>query len=177
MDCQKLLSVLLLNWERTGHSARLKWWKAGIVDDVLEMLLTSSGSLCSLISELLRILTNNSGIAKSEDAARIVEPLFSVLHRTDIPMWGQHSAFASSCEHFGEATEPSNIKINTEPSYRAFDIIPRVSISSHTTAWHGLLSHLLEQEHFQQRYYHKKCSCSSCSACWDWNTMCPTNSN
>nr|CAD1842040.1 unnamed protein product [Ananas comosus var. bracteatus] len=71
---------------------KLDMVKAGVIDNALNMILDAPVSLSSSIIELLRILTNNSSIAKSSAAAGMVEPLFLVLQRPDIPMWGQHSA-------------------------------------------------------------------------------------
>ncbi|KAG0494352.1 hypothetical protein HPP92_005346 [Vanilla planifolia] len=140
----------LIKLGKDRPQCKVEMVKAGIVDDVLEMLLTSSGSLCSLISELLRILTNNSGIAKSEDAARIVEPLFSVLHRTDIPMWGQHSALQALVNILEKPQSLATLK--STPSQVIEPLISFLESPSQAIQQLGteLLSHLLEQEHFQQ---------------------------
>ncbi|XP_020245121.1 protein CELLULOSE SYNTHASE INTERACTIVE 3 [Asparagus officinalis] len=74
---------------------KLDMIKAGIINNALEMLLIAPGPVCSKIADLLRILTNNDGIAKSSDAARIVEPLFMLLQRPDFTMWGQQSALGA----------------------------------------------------------------------------------
>ncbi|XP_020598358.1 protein CELLULOSE SYNTHASE INTERACTIVE 3 [Phalaenopsis equestris] len=129
---------------------KLEMVNAGIVDNALKILLDAPGSLCSLISELLRILTNNSGIAKSADAARMVEPLFSVLHRTDITLWGQHSTLQSLVNIL---EKPQSLAIlKSTPSQVIEPLISFLESPSQAIQQLGteLLSHLLEQEHFQQ---------------------------
>jgi len=66
--------------------------KAVMIDNCLKLLQSAPSSLCSTISELFRILTYSSAIARSSDAAEIVEPLFHVLLLRDFNLWGQHSA-------------------------------------------------------------------------------------
>ncbi|KAL0917706.1 hypothetical protein M5K25_012787 [Dendrobium thyrsiflorum] len=129
---------------------KLDMVNAGIVDNALEMLLDVPGSLCSLISELLRILTNNSGIAKSADAAKMVKPLFSVLQRTDISLWGQHSTLQALVNIL---EKPQSLAIlKSTPSQVIEPLISFLESPSQAIQQLGteLLSHLLEQEHFQQ---------------------------
>ena len=71
--------------------------RAGIIDNALERILVAPVAVCSKIAELLRLLTNNNGIARSLDAARTVEPLFMLLQRPDFTMWRQQSALGGTC--------------------------------------------------------------------------------
>ncbi|KAK8951725.1 hypothetical protein KSP39_PZI003529 [Platanthera zijinensis] len=129
---------------------KLEMMKAGIVDNALKMLLNTPGSLCSLISELLWILTNNSGIAKSSDAARMVEPLFSVLQRTDITLSGQHSTLQTLVNILEKPQSLAALK--STPSQVIEPLISFLESPSQAIQQLGteLLSHLLELEHFQQ---------------------------
>ena len=71
---------------------KLDMVKAGIIDSVMEIIVVAPDTLCALMAELLRILTNNSSIAKGGSAAQVVEPLFYVLARPGLSTAGQHSA-------------------------------------------------------------------------------------
>ncbi|KAJ0256566.1 Protein CELLULOSE SYNTHASE INTERACTIVE 3 [Hirschfeldia incana] len=71
---------------------KLDMVEAGIIDRCLELLPGASSSLCSSVAELFRILTNSGVIAKRPDVTKTVEPLFMVLLRSDLTLWGQHSA-------------------------------------------------------------------------------------
>ncbi|KAJ7554976.1 hypothetical protein O6H91_05G018000 [Diphasiastrum complanatum] len=71
---------------------KLDMVKAGVIDNILETLSLAPDSLCALNAELLRILTNNSSIAKGATAARVVAPLFVALTRPELGSAGQHSA-------------------------------------------------------------------------------------
>ena len=55
--------------------------KAGVVENIPEILPEAPDSLCAVMAELLRIVTNNDSIAKGASAAKVVEPLFSALTR------------------------------------------------------------------------------------------------
>eukprot|EP00252_Welwitschia_mirabilis_P004565 TRINITY_DN14883_c0_g3_i1.p1 TRINITY_DN14883_c0_g3~~TRINITY_DN14883_c0_g3_i1.p1 ORF type:complete len:1243 (+),score=309.08 TRINITY_DN14883_c0_g3_i1:403-3729(+) len=71
---------------------KLDMIKAGVVERVLEILPEAPDTLCAVMAELLRILTNNSSIAKGASAAQVVEPLFLALTRPELSPAGQHSA-------------------------------------------------------------------------------------
>lgn len=123
---------------------------AGIIDNALEMLSIVPGSLCSSITELLRILTNNSGIAKSSSAARMVEPLFLVLLRPDLSMWGQQSSLQALVNILEKPQSLATLKLT--PSQVIEPLISFLESPSQAIQQLGteLLSHLLAQEHFQQ---------------------------
>ncbi|KAL0326153.1 UNVERIFIED_CONTAM: protein CELLULOSE SYNTHASE INTERACTIVE 3 [Sesamum radiatum] len=85
-----ICALIKLGKDRTPR--KLDMVNAGIIENCLELLPTAPTSLCAMIAELFRILTNSSAISKSLAAAKIVEPLFMVLLKTDFGLWGQHSA-------------------------------------------------------------------------------------
>ncbi|KAG5575327.1 hypothetical protein H5410_055461 [Solanum commersonii] len=124
-----ICALIKLGKDRTPR--KMDMVKAGIIENCLELLPTASSSLCSTIAELFRILTNSSAISKSTSAAKIVEPLFMVLLRSDIGLWGQHSALQT---------------LVIEPLI-SFLESPSQDIQQLGTE---LLSHLLAQEHFKQ---------------------------
>ncbi|XP_058097491.1 protein CELLULOSE SYNTHASE INTERACTIVE 3 isoform X2 [Magnolia sinica] len=129
---------------------KLDMVEAGIVDNALEMLPIAPGSLCSLIAELLRILTNNKGIARSSAAAGMVEPLFLVLLRPDFSMWGQQSALQALVNILEEPQSLATLRLT--PSQVIEPLISFLESPSQAIQQLGteLLSHLLAQEHFQQ---------------------------
>ncbi|OAY65528.1 U-box domain-containing protein 4 [Ananas comosus] len=129
---------------------KLDMVKAGVIDNALNMILDAPVSLSSSIIELLRILTNNSSIAKSSAAAGMVEPLFLVLQRPDIPMWGQHSALEALVNILEKPQSLANLKLS--PSQVIKPLISFLESPSQAIQQLGteVLLHLLEQEHFQQ---------------------------
>ncbi|CAN6459171.1 unnamed protein product [Victoria cruziana] len=124
--------------------------KAGIVECCLELLPVAPSSFCSSIAELLRILTNNSGIARSSTAAMMVEPLFLLLLRPDFSMWGQHSALQALVNILEKPQSLDTLKLT--PSQVVGPLISFLESPSQAIQQLGteLLSHLLAQEHFQQ---------------------------
>ena len=129
---------------------KLDMVKAGIIDNCLELLPVAPSSLCSSIAELFRILTNSSAISKGSAAARIVEPLFMVLLRPDFNLWGQHSALQALVNILEKPQSLATLKLT--PSQVIEPLISFLESPSQAIQQLGteLLSHLLEQEHFQQ---------------------------
>ncbi|KAG9457105.1 hypothetical protein H6P81_001613 [Aristolochia fimbriata] len=129
---------------------KLDMVKSGVIDYAIEMLPLVHGSVCSSIAELLRILTNNSIIAKSLDAAKVVEPLFLVLLRPDFSMWGQQSALQALVNILEKPQSLTTLKLT--PSQVIEPLISFLESPSQAIQQLGteLLSHLLAQEHFQQ---------------------------
>lgn len=124
--------------------------KAGIIDSCLKLFQSAPSSLCSTIAELFRILTNSSAIARSSDAAEIVEPLFNVLLRRDFNIWGQHSALQALVNILEKPQSLASLKLT--PSQVIEPLISFLESPSQDIQQLGteLLSHLLAQEHFQQ---------------------------
>ncbi|KAJ9146274.1 hypothetical protein P3X46_028560 [Hevea brasiliensis] len=129
---------------------KLDMVKAGVIDKCLVLLPIAPSSLCSAIAELFRILTNSGAIARSSDAAKIVEPLFMVLLRPDFGLWGQHSALQALVNILEKPQ--SLVTLNITPSRVIEPLITFLESPSQAIQQLGteLLSHLLAQEHFQQ---------------------------
>ncbi|WJX10223.1 Protein CELLULOSE SYNTHASE INTERACTIVE 3 [Trifolium repens] len=124
--------------------------KAGIIDNCLKLFQSAPSSLCSTIAELFRILTNSVAIARSSEAAEIVEPLFNVLLRQDFNLWGQHSALQALVNILEKPQSLASLKLT--PSQVIEPLISFLQSPSATIQQLGteLLSHLLAQQHFQQ---------------------------
>ncbi|XP_042411508.1 protein CELLULOSE SYNTHASE INTERACTIVE 3 isoform X1 [Zingiber officinale] len=140
----------LIKLGKDRPQCKLEMVNAGIIGNALEMMLDAPVSVCSSIAELLRILTNNSVIAKSSAAAKIVEPLFSLLKRPNFTMWGQHSALQALVNILEKPQSLTALKLT--PSQVIEPLISFLESPSQAIQQLGteLLSHLLEQEHFQQ---------------------------
>ncbi|XP_049380490.1 protein CELLULOSE SYNTHASE INTERACTIVE 3-like [Solanum stenotomum] len=143
-----ICALIKLGKDRTPR--KMDMVKAGIIENCLELLPTASSSLCSTIAELFRILTNSSAISKSTSAAKIVEPLFMVLLRSDIGLWGQHSALQTLVNILEKPQSLSTL--NLSPSQVIEPLISFLESPSQDIQQLGteLLSHLLAQEHFKQ---------------------------
>ncbi|CAJ1971902.1 unnamed protein product [Sphenostylis stenocarpa] len=141
-------TLIKLGKDRTP--SKLDMVKAGIIDNCLKLLQLAPSSLCSTIAELFRILTNSSAIARSSDAAEIVEPLFHVLLRRDFNLWGQHSALQALVNILEKPQSLATLKLT--PSQVIEPLISFLESPSQAIQQLGteLLSHLLAQEHFQQ---------------------------
>ncbi|XP_065012176.1 protein CELLULOSE SYNTHASE INTERACTIVE 3-like [Musa acuminata AAA Group] len=140
----------LIKLGKDRPQCKLEMVNAGIIDNALDMILDAPVSVSSSVAELLRILTNNSGIAKSSAAARMVEPLFLVLKRPDFTMWGQHSSLQALVNILEKPQSLTALKLT--PSQVIEPLISFLESPSQAIQQLGteLLSHLLEQEHFQQ---------------------------
>ncbi|XP_061341916.1 protein CELLULOSE SYNTHASE INTERACTIVE 3 [Gastrolobium bilobum] len=141
-------ALIKLGKDRTP--SKLDMVKAGIIDNCLKLLQLAPSSLCSTIAELFRILTNSNVIARSSDAAEIVEPLFHVLLRRDFNLWGQHSALQALVNILEKPQSLATLKLT--PSQVIEPLISFLESPSQAIQQLGteLLSHLLAQEHFQQ---------------------------
>lgn len=141
-------ALIKLGKDRTPR--KLDMVNAGIIEKCLNLLPTAPSSLCALVAELFRILTNSSVISKSSEAVKIVEPLFLVLLRTDFGMWGQHSALQALVNILEKPQSLSTLKLT--PSQVIEPLISFLESPSQAIQQLGteLLSHLLAQEHFKK---------------------------
>lgn len=140
----------LIKLGKDRPNCKLDMVKAGVIEHALDMILDVPASVSSSIAELLRILTNNSGIAKSSAAAKMVEPLFLLLRRPDVTMWDQHSALQALVNILEKPQSLAALK--STPSQIIEPLISFLESPSQAIQQLGteVLSHLLEQEHFQQ---------------------------
>ena len=143
-----ICSLIKLGKDRT--QLKMDMVKVGVIDNCLELLPDAPSSLCSSVAELFRILTNSNAIARSSDAAKIVEPLFLVLLRPDFNLWGQHSALQALVNILEKPQSLVTLKLT--PSQVIEPLISFLESPSRAVQQLGteLLSHLLAQEHFQQ---------------------------
>ncbi|CAA0829678.1 Unknown protein [Striga hermonthica] len=141
-------SLINLGKDRTPR--KLDMMNAGIIDKCLDLLPNAPNSTCAMIAELFRILTNSSAVSKSPSAAKIVEPLFMVVLRTDIGLWAQHSALQALVNILEKPQSLSALKLS--PSEVIEPLISFLESPSQAIQHLGteLLSHLLAQEHFKQ---------------------------
>ncbi|XP_010905921.1 protein CELLULOSE SYNTHASE INTERACTIVE 1 [Elaeis guineensis] len=131
-------------------ACKLEMVKAGVIESTLNILHEAPDFLCIALAELLRILTNNASIAKGPSAAKVVEPLFSLLSRSEIGPIGQHG------------TLQVLVNILEHPHCRAdYNLTPRQAIEPVIALLDSLsqavqqlaaelLSHLLLEEHLQK---------------------------
>lgn len=86
------VSRALVKLGKDRPACKTEMVKAGVIESILDILHEAPNFLSAAFAELLRILTNNATIAKSASAAKVVEPLFMLLSRSDLGPDGQHSA-------------------------------------------------------------------------------------
>ncbi|KAL6547377.1 hypothetical protein OROMI_023098 [Orobanche minor] len=141
-------ALIKLGKDRTPR--KLDMVNVGIIDKCLDLLHTAPNSVCAMIAELFRILTNSSAVSKSSSVVKIVEPLFMVLLKTDISLWGQHSALQALVNILEKPQSLSNLKVT--PNKVIEPLISFLESPSQAIQQLGteLLSHLLAQEHFKQ---------------------------
>ncbi|KAG8092725.1 hypothetical protein GUJ93_ZPchr0012g21255 [Zizania palustris] len=131
-------------------ACKLEMVKAGVIESILDILHDSPDFLCVALAEMLRILTNNASIAKGPSAAKVVQPLFSLLSKADIGPEGQYS------------TLQVLVNILEHPECRAdYNLTPRQTIEPVITLLNSsppavqqlaaeLLSHLILEDHLQK---------------------------
>ncbi|WOK96271.1 hypothetical protein Cni_G04978 [Canna indica] len=90
-DLHETVARTLVKLGRDRPACKLEMVNSGVIECMLSILNEAPDFLCIAFAELLRILTNNSSIAKGPSAAKVVEPLFLLLTRPEIGPDGQHS--------------------------------------------------------------------------------------
>lgn len=143
-----LCSLIKLGKDRTLR--KMEMVKAGVISNCLELVPIAPSSLCSSIAELFRILTNSNAIARSSDAAKIIEPLFMLLLRPDFNLWGQHSALQALVNILEKPQSLVTLKLT--PSQVIEPLITFLESPSQAIQQLGteLLTYLLAQDHFQK---------------------------
>ncbi|KAM0039377.1 putative C2 domain, armadillo-like helical, C2 domain superfamily protein [Helianthus debilis subsp. tardiflorus] len=144
-------SRALVKLGKDRPSCKMEMVKAGVIESVLDILHESPPDfLCAAFAELLRILTNNATIAKGPSAAKVVEPLFSLLTKAEFGPDGQHSALqvlVNILEH------PQCRADYSLTSHQAIEpLIPLLDSPAPAVQQLSaeLLSHLLLEEHYQK---------------------------
>ncbi|KAJ4748925.1 CELLULOSE SYNTHASE INTERACTIVE 3 [Rhynchospora pubera] len=139
----------LIKLGKDRPNCKIEMINSGVIDSSLDMILEAPATVSSLMVELFRILTNNSGIARSAAASRMVEPLFLVLQRPDFTVWGQHSALQALINILEKPQSLKNLKLTPSQVIEPLIIFlesPSPAIQQLGTE---VLMHLLEQEHFK----------------------------
>ncbi|XP_024360310.1 protein CELLULOSE SYNTHASE INTERACTIVE 1 isoform X2 [Physcomitrium patens] len=129
---------------------KLDMVKGGIINNVLDILPEAPDSLCALCAELLRILTNNSNIAKGVAAAKVVEPLFFSLTRSDLSTSGLHSAMQVLVNIFEKPQRLANLTLTPNQAIEPLVLLLDSSSQPVQQLAAELLSHLLALEQFQR---------------------------
>ncbi|XP_031498244.1 protein CELLULOSE SYNTHASE INTERACTIVE 1 [Nymphaea colorata] len=125
--------------------------KAGVIENVLDILPEAPEFLCALFAELFRILTNNASIAKGSSAAKVVEPLFLLLSRPEFSPEGQHSALQVLVNILEHPQCRADHKLTPHQSIEPIIALLLGSTSQVVQQLAAeLLSHLLLEEHLQK---------------------------
>lgn len=144
------VSRALVKLGKDRPSCKMEMVKAGVIESILDILHEAPNFLSAAFAELLRILTNNATIAKGPSAAKVVEPLFMLLSRSDLGPDGQHSALqvlVNILEHAQCRAE------HTLTSHQAVEpVIPLLdsNVPAVQQLAAELLSHLLLEENLQK---------------------------
>ncbi|CAM6095033.1 unnamed protein product [Calypogeia fissa] len=129
---------------------KLDMVKAGVIENVLDILHVGTDSLTSVIAELLRILTNNSSIAKGSAAAQVVAPLFAALTRPDLSTQGQHSAMQVLVNILEKPERLASQQLTPNQAIEPLVVLLDSPSQPVQQLAAELLSYLLAQENFQR---------------------------
>lgn len=125
--------------------------KMGIVEECLGQLSRSPpSSVCSVIAELFRVLTNVGVVARSQEAIKMVQQLLLILHREDLGFQGQVGGLQAVANILEKPMVLESLTITSSsiimPLIR---LLESESIAvQHATA--ELLTSLLEMQRFQE---------------------------
>ncbi|KAK1308472.1 hypothetical protein QJS10_CPA09g00495 [Acorus calamus] len=144
------VSRALVKLGKDRPSCKMDMVKAGVIESILDILHEAPDFLSIAFAELLRILTNNTGIAKGPSAAKVVAPLFQLLARPEVGPDGQHSALqvlVNILEHPQCRADYNLTPHQTiEPIIALMDS-PSLAVQQLAAE---LLSHLLLEDHLQK---------------------------
>ncbi|CAI0554461.1 unnamed protein product [Linum tenue] len=144
------ISRALVKLGKDRPACKMEMVKAGVIESILDILHEAPDFLSSAFAELLRILTNNASIAKGPSAAKVVEPLFLLLTRTEFGPDGQHSALQVLVNILEHPQCRADYSLN---SHQAIEpLIPLLDSPAPAVQQLAaeLLSHLLLEEHLQK---------------------------
>ncbi|KAI3723067.1 hypothetical protein L2E82_34392 [Cichorium intybus] len=143
-------SLALVKLGKDRPSCKMEMVKSGVIDSILKILQEAPDFLCAAFAELLRILTNNSSIAKGQSAEKSVKPLFVLLTRPELGPDGQHSVLQVLVNIFEHEQCRTDYILSTHQAIEP--LIPL--LDSNSTAVQKtsaeLLSYLLLEEHYQK---------------------------
>ncbi|KAF8095137.1 hypothetical protein N665_0339s0008 [Sinapis alba] len=125
--------------------------KMGIIEQCVDQLSTyPPSSVCSVITELFRVLTNVGAVARSQEAIKMVQPLLLVLRRKDLDFQGQLGGLQAVANILEKPMVLESIKMAS--SAIITPLIPLLE-SEPISVQHAaaeLLTSLLESQRFQE---------------------------
>ncbi|XP_065013804.1 protein CELLULOSE SYNTHASE INTERACTIVE 1-like isoform X2 [Musa acuminata AAA Group] len=129
---------------------KLELVKCGVIERILDILHKAPDFLCVAFAELLRILTNNASIVKGPSAAKVVDPLFLLLTRSEFGADGQHSTLKVLVNILEQSQCRANY--NLTPQQAIEPVIALLDSPSQAVKQLAaeLLSILLLEEHLQK---------------------------
>lgn len=131
---------------------KLDMTAAGVIERILEILPDAGNGLAGVFMELLRVLTNNSSIARGQSAGSTVEPIFAVLRRQDLDISLLNSAL-QTLSNVLRLEKPDRLQtLHLEPSQALEPLLPLLTSESQAVQQlaAGLVAHLLTLESFQR---------------------------
>ncbi|KAI3947410.1 hypothetical protein MKW92_045812 [Papaver armeniacum] len=144
------ISRALVKLGKDRPACKMEMVKAGVIECVLDILHDAPDFLCAVFAELLRILTNNSSIAKGPSAAKVVEPLFQLLSRQEFGPDGQHSALQVLVNILEHPQCRSEYRLTPHQAIEPLISLLDSPMSAVQQLAAELLSHLLMEEHLQK---------------------------
>ncbi|KAJ4896521.1 Armadillo/beta-catenin-like repeat [Raphanus sativus] len=130
--------------------------RMGIIEQCVGQVSTNPpSSLCSVIAEVFRVLTNVGAVARSQEAIKMVQPLLLVLSRKDLDFQGQLGGLQAVANILEKPMVLESIKMAS--SAIIMPLIPLLeseSIAVHHAAAE-LLTSLLGSQRFQEEIANK----------------------
>ncbi|KAI3451114.1 hypothetical protein Pfo_007779 [Paulownia fortunei] len=144
------ISRALVKLGKDRPACKMEMVKAGVIESVLDILHKAPDFLCAAFAELLRILTNNATIAKGPSAAKVVEPLFLLLTRSEFVPDGQHSALQVLVNILEHPQCRADYTLASQQSIEPLLPLLDSTASAVQQLAAELLSHLLLEEYLQR---------------------------
>ncbi|KAK4759504.1 hypothetical protein SAY87_022635 [Trapa incisa] len=144
------ISRALVKLGKDRPACKMEMVKAGVIESTLEILHDAPDFLCATFAELLRILTNNAGIAKGPSAAKVVEPLFQLLSKLEFGPDGQHSMLQVLVNILEHAQCRADYALTCHQAIEPLIPLLDSPVPAVQQLAAELLSHLLLEEHLQK---------------------------
>ncbi|CAI7796481.1 unnamed protein product, partial [Closterium sp. NIES-53] len=141
-------SSALFKLAKDRRQCKLDMAAAGVIERIIAIFPSAPLALCSLLAELLRVLTNNSTIAKGATAARLVGPVFAMLRHAELSPSAQTSALQALVNVL---EKPGRLEaLDLPPSDAMEPLVPLLLSPSLVVAQlaAGLLAHVLTLDAF-----------------------------
>ncbi|CAI5473610.1 unnamed protein product [Closterium sp. Yama58-4] len=139
----------LFKLAKDRRQCKLDMAAAGVIERIIAIFPSAPLALCALLAELLRVLTNNSTIAKGAAAARLVGPVLAMLRHAELSPAAQTSALQALVNVL---EKPGRLEaLDVPPSDAMEPLVPLLLSPSLVVAQlaAGLLAHVLTLEAFQ----------------------------